>query len=110
VHRELDAIDADDAVRAGALLLDVREPEEYDAGHAPGAQLVPLGELSRRLGELRADRTIVCVCRSGARSASAAEALTDAGFDAINLVGGLLAWAAEGLAITTASGGAGVVR
>ena len=52
---------------------------------------------------------VVCVCRSGARSATAAEALTRAGFDAINLVGGMQAWAAEGLAVTTAAGGAGIV-
>lgn len=110
MHRELDALDADDAVRSGALLLDVREPEEFDAGHAPGATLVPLGELGERLDELAGARTIVCVCRSGARSAVAAEALTTAGYDAINLVGGMLAWAAEGLAMTSSSGGAGEVR
>ena len=110
MHRELGALDADDAVRKGAMLLDVREPEEFDAGHAPGAKPVPLGELSQRLDELAGTTTIVCVCRSGARSAAAAEALTSAGHDAINLVGGMLAWAAEGLPITSASGGAGEVR
>jgi len=110
MHRELSALDAEDAVREGALLLDVREPEEFDAGHAPGARPVPLGELSQRLDELTAAPTIVCVCRSGVRSAAAAEALASAGYDAINLVGGMLAWAAEGLPITSASGGAGEVR
>ncbi|HEV3212451.1 MAG TPA: rhodanese-like domain-containing protein [Acidimicrobiales bacterium] len=110
VHRELDALDADDAVRAGALLLDVREPDEFDAGHAPGATSVPLGELGARLDELEGARMVVCVCRSGVRSAAAAEALTGAGYDAANLVGGMLAWAAEGLPVTTAGGAAGEVR
>ena len=109
MHRELDALDADDAVRRGAVLLDVREPDEFDAGHAPGARLLPLGELAARTGELDPTVPVVCVCRSGARSATAAEALTRAGFDAINLVGGMQAWAAEGLAVTTAAGGAGIV-
>ena len=110
MHRELDALDADDAVRAGAALLDVREPEEFAAGHAPGARSVPLGQLGQRLDELTGSHTVVCVCRSGSRSATAAEALVAAGYDAINLVGGMLAWAAEGLPIVTASGAAGGVH
>jgi len=110
VHRELDALDADDAVREGALLLDVREPDEYDAGHAPGARSVPLGELGGRLAELSGATTVICVCRTGARSATAAEALTGAGYDAVNLVGGMLAWATEGLPITSGTGAVGQVR
>lgn len=110
MHRELDALDAEDAVRSGALLLDVREPEEFDAGHAPGAVSMPLGELGARLDELADAGTVVCVCRSGARSAAAAEALHAAGYDAINLVGGMLAWAREGLPMASSGGGAGEVR
>jgi rhodanese-related sulfurtransferase len=110
VHRELDALDAEDAVATGALLLDVREPDEFAAGHAPDAKCVPLGELGARLDELTGTATVVCVCRSGARSAAAAEALTAAGYDAINLVGGMIAWAQEGLPIVSSSGGAGEVR
>jgi rhodanese-related sulfurtransferase len=110
VHRELDALDAEDAVANGALLLDVREPDEFDAGHAPAARCVPLGELGQRLGELAEATAVVCVCRSGARSAAAAEALTAAGYDAINLVGGMLAWAREGLPMVTSAGGVGEVR
>jgi rhodanese-related sulfurtransferase len=110
VHRELDALDADDAVASGAVLLDVREPDEFAAGHAPAAICVPLGELGERLDELAVGGTVVCVCRSGARSAAAAEALTSAGVDAINLVGGMLAWAAEGLPIVSSTGESGEVR
>jgi rhodanese-related sulfurtransferase len=109
VHRELDALNADDAVASGALLLDVREPDEFAAGHAPAAICVPLGELGARLDELSGAATVVCVCRSGARSAAAAEALTAAGYDAINLVGGMLAWAREGLPIVSSLGRSGEV-
>jgi rhodanese-related sulfurtransferase len=110
MHRELDALDADDAVARGALLLDVREPDEFAAGHAPAATAVPLGELGERLDVLEGAPSVVCVCRSGARSAAAAEALTAAGFDASNLVGGMLAWANEGLPIVASSGESGVIR
>jgi rhodanese-related sulfurtransferase len=84
------------------LLLDVREPEEYRHGHIPGAKLIPLGELSRRLNELPRNREIVCVCRSGNRSHSAARQLIQAGYTVYNLYGGMLAWANAGLPVKTA--------
>jgi molybdopterin-guanine dinucleotide biosynthesis protein A/rhodanese-related sulfurtransferase len=80
----------------GGLVLDVRQPEEYAAGHVPGAVLVPLGELADRAGELPRDRTLNVICRSGNRSATAAEALHQAGYDAVNVAGGMLAWAEAG--------------
>jgi rhodanese-related sulfurtransferase len=107
--RELDPLSADDAARDGAVLLDVREPVEFETGHAPNARLIPLGDLPARAGELDPAHAIVCVCRSGHRSAHAADALTAAGFDAVNLAGGMLAWAAEGLPVVTEQGGAGAV-
>jgi rhodanese-related sulfurtransferase len=107
--RELDPLAADDAARDGAILLDVREPEEFDAGHAPGAVPLPLGALAARAGELDLGVPVVCVCRSGHRSAHAAAALTSLGLDAVNLAGGMLAWAAEGLPVVTGTGGAGAV-
>jgi rhodanese-related sulfurtransferase len=109
VHRECDPLGAEDAVREGAVLLDVREPDEFAAGHAPGATELAVGELEGRLAELPTGTTIVCVCRSGVRSASAADLLVRAGFDAVNLVGGMLAWAAEGLPVVTNSGAPGTV-
>jgi rhodanese-related sulfurtransferase len=60
--------EADDLVRSGAVLLDVREPSEWQAGHAPGARHVPLGKLEAKLGVLPRDRQVVVVCRSGNRS------------------------------------------
>jgi rhodanese-related sulfurtransferase len=94
---------------AGALLLDVREPEEWDAGHAPEARHVPLGQLPDRMGELDRSQPIVVICRSGARSALATEWLTTAGFDATNLIGGMQEWAHAGLAVETDGGGPGRV-
>ncbi len=95
-------------VDGGAALLDVREPQEWAAGHAPGALHVPLGELGDRLGEVP-DGLVVVVCRSGARSAVAAGALRDSGRDARNLAGGMKAWAASGLGVVTDGGADGTV-
>jgi rhodanese-related sulfurtransferase len=81
------------------LLLDVRQPEEYRQGHIAGARLIPLGELSQRLKELPKGREIVCVCRSGNRSHSAAKQLIQAGYTAHNLRGGMLAWSDAGLPV-----------
>lgn len=86
--------------RRGAILLDVREPSEWQSGHAPGARHIPLGQLSHRTGELPKDREIVAVCRSGNRSSVAAGLLRRAGFAQVkNLRGGMIAWAKQGLPV-----------
>ncbi len=85
------------ARRAEVQLLDVREPAEWVAGHITDAVHVPMHQLHQAQDELATDRTIVCVCRSGNRSAAVAEALRRAGYDAVNLLGGMHAWAADGL-------------
>ncbi len=98
----VEAKQAQEMVRQGALLLDVREPEEYSAGHAPDAKLIPLGQLGARLQELSAykDRPVVVMCRSGRRSAQAVELLQEAGFSRVsNLKGGINAWEGDGLAV-----------
>lgn len=74
------------------FLLDVREQHEMREGYISGAKLIPLGQLNRRMKELPKDREIVCVCRSGNRSRSAAKQLVAAGYPAANMKGGLLAW------------------
>jgi rhodanese-related sulfurtransferase len=94
---------------AGAALLDVREVDEWQAGHAPGAQFIPLGELAARAGELTPYRRIVAICRSGGRSERAAQFLRAQGVDAVNLTGGMRAWAAAGLDVVTDDGGPGTV-
>ncbi len=88
--------------KQGALLLDVREPDEYAAVHAPGSMLMPLGQLPSRLGELQAYRNkpIAVICRSGRRSARAVEILRNAGFtEAVNVEGGMNAWESAGLPV-----------
>lgn len=74
------------------LLLDVREKSEIRDGYISGAKLIPLGQLHRHMKELPKDREIVCVCRSGNRSRSAAKKLIAAGYSASNMKGGMLAW------------------
>jgi len=81
------------------LLLDVRQPEEYEAGHIPGATLIPLGEVETRHGELDRNRNIIAYCRSGRRSMAAAIALCGLGFKGLyHLDGGILAWPYETIA------------
>lgn len=75
-----------------AVLLDVRERNEWDAGHAPHAAHIPLGELSVETAWMSRQRRVVVVCRSGRRSTFATAALRAAGVDALNLIGGMQAW------------------
>jgi DMSO/TMAO reductase YedYZ molybdopterin-dependent catalytic subunit/rhodanese-related sulfurtransferase len=97
-------------VGAGALMLDVREPSEWQAGHVAQAWLLPMGQVARQRSDLPSDRQIVVVCRSGGRSAAVAEALRAWGFDAVNLSGGMTAWAVAGLpVVTTGPGSADLV-
>ena len=92
----------------GATFLDVREPDEWETAHAPLAVLIPMGQVRARVADLPRDRKIVVVCRSGGRSAAVTDSLRAWGFDAVNLSGGMSAWAAGGLPVTT-SGDAGLV-
>jgi rhodanese-related sulfurtransferase len=91
------------------FLLDVREADEYDAGHAPYVTWIPLGSLPESVGSLPADRTILCICRVGNRSANATAFLADRGLDAVNLEGGMKAWAAFGLDVVRDDGSHGQV-
>src|SRR5262245_25891185 len=90
-------------------VLDVREPEEWDAGHIEGAQHIPLGQLGERLGEVPKDAVILCVCRAGVRSELARRGLESVGFRAENLDGGVERWVRDGLALVTPEGKAGRV-
>ena len=92
---------------AGAFLLDVREDDEWHAGHAPEAVHVVMGALPDRTTELPSDRTIVCICRVGGRSGAVAVALAGAGYDVRNLDRGMLAWEAAGYPVVSGSGDPG---
>src|SRR5690349_13812260 len=91
-------------VPAGAFVLDVREHDEWDAGHAPGAVHIPLGELGARYTELGRDQPLFVICRSGKRSARAAQALAGAGWDVRNVSDGMQGWQAAGRPMTSDSG------
>jgi rhodanese-related sulfurtransferase len=108
-HEDIEVGAAHAMVEEGAFLLDVRTDEEWAAGHAPTAVHLPLAALSDRHTELPSDRRIVVVCRSGGRSARAADALVGAGYDAVNLAGGMQAWDALGLPVVTDAGDSGSV-
>jgi rhodanese-related sulfurtransferase len=83
-----------DGNRAGPLLLDVREPWEYQAARIEGSKLVPMGEVPARLGELDQDREVVTICHHGGRSMQVAMFLEKNGFPNVhNLAGGVDAWA-----------------
>lgn len=90
------------AARAdGAYVVDVREPQEYVAGHVPGAVLVPLSQIGARLSDLPTDRKLYLICRSGNRSLQVTHALRDRGYDAVSVRGGTEAWKSAGHAVVT---------
>ena len=104
---DIDVHEAARLVADGALLLDVREDDEWAAGHAPDAVHLPMGEVVDRGGELPTDRVIVCMCRAGGRSASVAAHLAGAGFDVRNTAGGMQAWSAAELPVVDGAGAPG---
>ncbi len=88
-----------------ALVLDVREPDEWAAGHAPGAVHIPLGDVPARIGELpESDGPLPVVCRSGGRSSRAVQWLEGQGYDVVNVDGGMKAWSAAGKHMVADSG------
>jgi rhodanese-related sulfurtransferase len=90
----ISAIELNDRFKNGKrpLIIDVRQPDEFRTGHIIGAKLIPLNKLSSRMKELPQNREIVCVCASGNRSGSATRMLAKAGYNAVNMKGGMLSW------------------
>ena len=88
----------------GVYLLDVREDDEWAAGHAPGAVHVRLSELNEHSDEIPRDREVYVICRSGARSAYATQALSGAGWKAINVSDGMTGWAVAGRPMVSETG------
>ncbi|MFF4655746.1 rhodanese-like domain-containing protein [Streptomyces sp. NPDC001381] len=101
--REVTQEDLAAAWSDGGLVVDVREPDEYAAGHVPGAQPMPLRTVPARCGELPTDRAVYVICASGNRSRTAADLMTARGIDAYSVAGGTGAWARGGRPIATGS-------
>ncbi len=94
---EISVQDAFAKRESGAFILDVRQPEEWNQVHIPGATLIPLGELPNRLSEVPADQEVVVVCRSGNRSQQGRDILLKAGYEqATSMAGGMNQWQAAG--------------
>ena len=90
--------------RGEIQLIDVRQPDEYEAGRIAGGRLVELSRLAGEAQTIDRDRPVVFYCRSGSRSAMATEAFAQAGYDAHNMAGGMLQWEAAGLPIEPEGG------
>jgi rhodanese-related sulfurtransferase len=80
------------------VVIDVREPWEYEAAHVPGVTPIPMGEVVARIGEIPADVPVHVICAAGGRSAQVAEYLAAHGHDAVNIAGGTGAWQQAGFA------------
>ena len=93
-----------DPLPAGLLVVDVREPVEWAHGRIDGSVHIPMMELVERVGEIPADAQVLVVCKVGARSARVADYLVQSGYEAFNLDGGLLDWAAAGRPLTADQG------
>jgi rhodanese-related sulfurtransferase len=91
------------------VLLDVREDDEWQRGHAPGARHIPMGQIPSRLAELDPEATLFVVCQVGGRSQRVAQYLAGNGYTPFNVAGGMLAWAGAGRPVITDGGDAGVI-
>jgi rhodanese-related sulfurtransferase len=101
---EVDILEAKKRIDNGAVLVDVREQNEFDDLRIPGSILVPLSEFQQRFEELPKDKEIVMQCRSGARSGQATEFLLANGYtNVVNMTGGILAWNEAGLPVQRSS-------
>lgn len=90
-------------------LLDVREDDEWEAGHVEGSIHIPMQQIPARLGEIDKDKPLVAVCRSGGRSAQVVSFLRQQGYEIDNLDGGLKSWQKEGLPLVSSNGSGQVV-
>jgi rhodanese-related sulfurtransferase len=102
---EIGPREADELLRSGeAILVDVREPHEWEAGRVAGAQHIQLERLAARTGEIPRDKRVIFQCRLGVRSAMATQAFRSEGYDAWSMAGGILAWDEAGLPLEPAGG------
>ncbi|MDA8196050.1 MAG: rhodanese-like domain-containing protein [Actinomycetota bacterium] len=101
---EINPLQAYEAISNGTPIVDVREADEFDAGHIADAISLPLSTISESYREMSLPETLIINCRSGARSARATEFLRSIGYNAYNLTGGVIAWTHAGLPIETSDG------
>jgi rhodanese-related sulfurtransferase len=106
---EVTTIAAQDLIVTGAEVIDVRELDEWTAGHAPQAQLIPMSKVESQIDSLRDLNSAVVVCRSGGRSKAVTQMLNSHGINAVNLAGGMQAWASAGLPVVTSAGDPGQI-
>ncbi len=100
LDKEISVDEAYQLFQNDEFILDVRQPEEYEAGHIPGSVLIPLDELESRLSEIPNDNEVVVVCRSGNRSATGRDILLNAGFaNVTSMAGGMNQWINKGFEI-----------
>ncbi len=85
----------------GVVILDVREADEWNSGHAPGAQHIPIGEVPARIEDIDIDAEVYVVCRQGGRSLGVVAYLNNIGFDAFQVDGGMVAWQRNGLPLAS---------
>ncbi|MGW4481049.1 rhodanese-like domain-containing protein [Rhodococcus triatomae] len=101
--QQVDVAALEQALAAGAALIDVREADEYAQARVPGAVLVPLSEFTARLGDIPSADTLYVICAKGGRSAQAVDYLGRTGVNAVNVAGGTEAWIASGRAVDSGS-------
>lgn len=93
---EVSIEELEEARRAGGLVVDVRQPEEYESGHLPGAWLVPMGDVVARAGEVPLGQPVYVICATGVRSLKVARFYRSRGIDAWSVAGGTQEWAESG--------------
>ena len=99
--REIDVEELAERLAEGVVVIDVREADEYDSGHVPGALFVPLSELEQRVDEVPSGEPVLVICKSGGRSMRACNYLAPLGRDVTNIAGGTMAWTDSGRDVVT---------
>jgi rhodanese-related sulfurtransferase len=100
---EVPQVTVDDLAERGAdaSVIDVRQPDEYEEYHIPGARLIPMSEVPERVAELAGAETVYVICQTGSRSQRVCEFAAARGYDVANVIGGTLAWVRAGHPIVT---------
>jgi len=101
---EIDIDELAERCEHGVVLIDVRNPDEYENFRVPGARLIPLPDVPERIEEIPEDETVYVICQTGSRSARAVEYLNRQGHDTVNVRGGSRAWLEAGRPVESGPG------